>query len=88
MIGTKISKRMEEHHNHIFFQHPDSFGARLIRPRALGRSVGLLQDGLEGEWGKDVAVALVELWLELDPVESEGVQESRESLHQAQDADR
>ena len=50
--------------------------------------LGLLDEGLEGERDEEVAVALVELGLELDPVQAERVQEGGQAFHQAQDADR
>ena len=40
-----------------------------------------LQNGLKGERLELVAIAVIELALELHPVQPEGVQESRETLH-------
>ena len=45
------------------------------------------QDGVEGEGDEGVALALVELALELHPVQPEGVEEGGEALHQHQDGD-
>ena len=41
----------------------------------------------EGEGKEKISRAVVKLGLKLDPVESEGVKEGRESLHQTEDAD-
>ena len=46
--------------------------------------LGLLEDGLEREGDEEVALALVELGLELDPVETECVEERGETLHQTE----
>ena len=46
---------------------------------------GQLQNGLEGEWHEHVAFALVELGLKLHPMQPQGVEEGRQTLHQAQD---
>ena len=46
-----------------------------------------LEDGLEGERLEPVAIAIIELGLELHPVQPEGVQEGRQALHNQQDAD-
>ena len=51
------------------------------------RGLCLLNEGLKRERDKEGAVALVELGLELDPVQPEGVQEGGQALHQAEDAD-
>ena len=45
----------------------------------------LFEDVLEAERDEDVSLSLVELWLELDPVETQGVEESRKSFHQDED---
>ena len=45
----------------------------------------LFENVLEAERDEDVPLSLVELWLELDPVETQGVEESRKSFHQDQD---
>ena len=41
----------------------------------------LSKNGLEGEWCEFVAAALVELVLELDPVETKGVEETLQGIH-------
>ena len=46
-----------------------------------------LLERVEREGRELAAVALVELVLELDPVEAEGVEEGGEQLHPAEDAD-
>ena len=56
------------------------------RPR-LVLAVCLFQDDLEAEWCEDIALALIELGLELHPVKTQGVQEGRQALHDDQDAD-
>ena len=44
-------------------------------------------DSPEGEGKEKISRAMVKLGLKLHPVESEGVKEGRESLHQTEDAD-
>ena len=50
--------------------------------------LGLLEVRLEGEGDEEHALALVELGLELDPVETERVEEGGEALHHHEDGDR
>lgn len=52
----------------------------------IGR-LGLLDQDFEREWNEEMSIALVELWLELDPVQTKGVQERWKAFHQAKDAD-
>jgi len=49
--------------------------------------VRLFENDLEREWREQVSLSFVELRLEFDPVQTEGVQESGEALHQTQNAD-
>ena len=45
----------------------------------------LFEDVVEAERDEDVSLSLVKLWLELDPVETQSVEESRKAFHQDED---
>ncbi len=45
------------------------------------------QDWLKGERGERMTVSFVKFWLELHPVQTQGVEEGGEPFHHAQDAD-
>ena len=47
-----------------------------------------LQDGLEAERHELESISVVKLVLELDPVETQGMEESRETFHDQQDTNR
>lgn len=48
---------------------------------------GLLENGPERKWDENVSVAVIELGLELNPVETQGVQKGWQAFHETQDTD-
>jgi len=46
---------------------------------SLGQNI--LQDGLVSEWLEGISITFVELVLELDPMETEGMQEALKGVH-------
>ena len=59
--------------------------ANTVQCRGLKLIIFPTKDGLKGERLELVAIAVIELVLELHPVQPEGVQEGREPLHHQQD---